>query len=45
MVQWSELHAFTAEGAGTIPGWGTEIWQTMHQNWKERERAEPGLSG
>lgn len=31
MVQWLEFWAFTAEGAGWIPGWGTdpvsyEVW-------------------
>ena len=26
-VQWLGLQAFTAEGAGTIPGWGTKIPQ------------------
>lgn len=25
MVQWSKLAAFSAGGAGSIPGWGTEI--------------------
>ena len=24
-VQWLGLHAFTAKGWGSIPGWGTEI--------------------
>ena len=26
-VQWLGLLAFTAEGAGSVPGWGTEIPQ------------------
>ena len=25
MVQWLGCHSFTAEGAGSIPGWGTKI--------------------
>ena len=37
VVQWLELRVFTAEGEGTIPGWETKIWQTMQQNWEERE--------
>jgi len=37
VVQWLELRAFTAEGAGTIPGWGTNIQQTMHKTGKRRE--------
>ena len=44
VVQWLELRVFTAEGAGTIPGWETKIWQTMQQNWEERDGTEPGLS-
>ena len=26
-VQWLGLHAFTAKGTGSIPGWGTKILQ------------------
>ena len=26
-VQWLGLSAFTAEGSGSIPGWGTKILQ------------------
>ena len=29
-VQCLGLHAFTAEGAGSIPGWGTKIPQAAH---------------
>ena len=25
MVQWLGLHAFTALGPGSIPGWGTKM--------------------
>ena len=28
-VPWLGLRAFTAEGLGSIPGWGTEILQAM----------------
>ena len=27
VVQWLGLRAFTAEGPGSIPGWGTKILQ------------------
>ena len=27
MVQWLGLHAFTAKGLGSIPGWGTKFLQ------------------
>ena len=29
VVQWLGLHAFTAEGEGSIPGQGTKILQAM----------------
>ena len=40
MVQWLGLHAFTAEGLGSIPGQGTKILQAVQcrQKKKERER-------
>ena len=28
-LQWVGLHTSTAEGPGSIPGWGTKIPQTM----------------
>ena len=28
-VQWLRLHSFTAEGPGSIPGWGTKILQAV----------------
>ena len=38
MVQWLVgLHAFTAEGLGLIPGWGTKIPQN-HIAKKERKK-------
>ena len=30
MVQWLGLHASTAEGPGSVPGWGTKI---LHATW------------
>ena len=30
VVQWLGLHAFTAQGAGSIFGWGPKIRQAMH---------------
>ena len=37
MVQWLELRAFTAEGAGTIPGWGTKD-STSHVAQPKKEK-------
>ena len=36
MVQWLELHAFTAEGLGSIPGQGTKIPQAMQYGQKKK---------
>ena len=33
-VQWLGLHAFTTEGLGSIPGWGTKIPQAMWRGQK-----------
>ena len=33
-VQWLGLRAFTAEGAGSIPGWGTKIPQAVWRSQK-----------
>ena len=30
-VQWLLLHAFTAEGPGSIPGWGAKIPQAVRR--------------
>ena len=39
MVQWLGLRAFTSEGVGSIPGWGTKIPHAMWRGQKkERER-------
>ena len=34
VVQWLGLHAFTAEGASSIPGWGTKILQAAQRSQK-----------
>ena len=36
VVQWSQLCAFTADGPGSIPGWGTKIPQTAQCGQKKR---------
>ena len=38
MVQWLGLHAFTAKGKGSIPGWGTKISQAAWCGQKERKK-------
>ena len=35
-VQWLGLHVFTAEGAGSVPGWGIKIPQAAW--WPKREK-------
>ena len=37
-VQWSGLGAFTAEGLGSIPGWGTKIPQATWRGPKDKKR-------
>ena len=32
VVQWLGLHTFTAEGRGSVPGWGTKIPQAEGRN-------------
>ena len=40
-VQWLGLHAFTAEGAGSIPSQGTKIPQAAeHGQKKQKEKNE-----
>ena len=38
VVQWLGLHAFTAEGAGSIPGRGTKIPQASQHGQKKKKR-------
>ena len=39
VVQWLGLHAFTAEGPGSIPGWGTRIPQALqHGQIKKKKK-------
>ena len=42
-IQWLGLHAFTAEGADSIPGWETKIPQAAQQGQKMKLLKE-GLS-
>ena len=37
-VQWLELQAFTAKGAGLIPGQGTKILQAAWHNKKKKKK-------
>ena len=37
VVQWLGLHAFTAEGASSIPGRGTKIPQAMQRSQKQKQ--------
>ena len=45
-VQWLGLSAFTAEGPGSIPGWGNKISKAMQceQIKKRREREDISCS-
>ena len=42
MGQWLELYTLTAEGLGSIPGWGTKIPQAMWCRQKEKRISEGG---
>ena len=37
-VQWLRLTTFTADGAGSIPGWGTKILQATHCSQKKKKK-------
>ena len=37
MVQWSGLSTFTAEGPGSIPGWGIKIPQATYFGQKKKK--------
>ena len=43
VVQWLALHAFTAEGPGSIPGQGTKIPQAAWHGQKKKEATKPPL--
>ena len=45
VVQWSGLHAFTAKGAGSIPGQGTKILQDMPGAAKKKKQLVMPLRG
>ena len=36
--QWLRIHAFTAGGTGSIPGWGTKILSAMQNGQKKKKR-------
>ena len=38
VVQWLGLGAFTAEGLGSTPGWGTKIPQAARCNEKNKNK-------
>ena len=43
IVQWLDLHNFTAKGMGSIPGFGTKILKaTLHDQKKKKEFATVG---
>ena len=37
VAQWLRLCAFTADGSGSIPGWGTEILQAAQSSQKKKK--------
>ena len=37
VVQWLGLHAFTAKGAGSLPGQGTKITQDVWHSQKKKK--------
>ena len=41
VVQWFELCTFIDEGVGLIPGWGTEISQTVQGDKKQTKYRPP----
>ena len=45
MVQWLGLRAFTAEGPGSIPGWGTKILQAATAAQKKSGGEGGGAGG
>ena len=39
-IQWLGLHAFTTEGPGSIPGWGTGIPQATRRSQKKKKKVK-----
>ena len=37
MVQWLGLHTFTAEGVGSVPGWGPKIPQAVQDGQNNKQ--------
>ena len=44
-VQWLRLHASTAGGAGSIPGWGTKILHAVRRGQKKKEKKSSAQDG
>ena len=40
VVQWLRLCAFTVEGLGSIPGWGTKILQDTQHGQKKKNKSK-----
>lgn len=40
VVLWSGLHTFTAEGMGSVPGWGNKILQTAQCSQKKKKNPQ-----
>ena len=40
MVQGLGLHTFTAEGTGSVPGWGTKIPQAAQWGQKKKKKKQ-----
>ena len=43
-IQWLGLHAFTAEGMGLIPGWGTKIPQAVWYSKKKKKKKKSKIN-
>ena len=43
MVQWLRLHAFTAEGFGSISGQGTKILQATQRSQKKKKHLDTSV--
>ena len=39
-VQWSEHHAFTAEGTSSVPGQGAKVLQAVQHSQKKKKEKE-----
>lgn len=39
-IRWLGLHAFTVEGPGSVPSWGTQIAQAVRGGKKKTKKTE-----